>query len=232
MMFNGIGAVQSLADDVKAKSFVIHEKGVKSRSLRQRSVGSTAKVKSELQKFADVEEYKNGQYYIMLFDSETVPTSSRESKAAATGEFSLGMAPMPVINENYMPNPTVTGFSIGELEQRAGQIAENAILKYQIEQKDKEIKDLESEIDEPTTDYMSTIIGALSGIIGNKTPSAAVAPKSVSGTPVHNGVEVKRDLKTTLKRLEKCVGGKKNLETKLYKLADKVECNPMLLDLI
>lgn len=233
MMFTGIGAIQSLADDVKAKSFVIHEKGVKSRSLRQRSVGSTTKVKTELQKFADVEEYKNAQYYIMLFDTETVPSSSRESKAAATGEFSLGLPNIPVINDQYLTNPTVTGFSIGELEQRAGQIAENAILKYKIEQKDKEIKDLETEIQEPDNDYMSTIIGALSSVLGNKMPPQAPAnAPAVSGMPLTNGLETKKDLKTSLKRLEKCVGGKKNLEKKLSVLADKIEKTPMLIDLL
>ena len=66
MVFNGIDAVKNLASDVGAKSFVIHEKGVKTRALRQRSVGSTTKVKTELGKFADTPEYQNGQYFIMF----------------------------------------------------------------------------------------------------------------------------------------------------------------------
>jgi hypothetical protein len=236
MIFNGIEGIKQLAGEVQAKSFVIHEKGVKNRALRQRSVGSTSKVKKELDKFAQVGEYQNGQYFIMFFDSETAPRTSRESCACATAEFSLGNLPVthstPIQETNV-----VTGLSIGEIEQRAGQIAENAILKYQIEQKDKEIKDLEREVDEPTTDYTEMIMGIVSGFLGNKTP--AQAPKGsvngvngqIKGSPTKE-IRLNASLEESLKRLEKAVGGKKNLQMKLQQLADKVETNPMLLNLL
>ena len=69
MVFNGIEAIQQLAADVGAKSFVIHEKGIKSRALRQRSVGTTNKVKSELGNFANVPEYQNGHFFVSFFVS-------------------------------------------------------------------------------------------------------------------------------------------------------------------
>jgi hypothetical protein len=241
MVFNGIEGVQQLASDVGAKSFVIHEKGVKTRALRQRSVGTTTKVKSELGKFANVPEYQNGQYFIMMFDTESAPRTGRESQACATAEFSLGnithAAPEPTYNANI-----VSGLNIGEIEKRAGQIAENAILKYQIEQKDREIRDLEKDLNEPTTDYTEMMLNALSGVLAQK--GANSTPPPVKSEAVVNGVngQIKGEpmkeailtdnIEKSLKRLEHAVGGKKQLEVKLQELADKVEKNPLLLKLL
>jgi hypothetical protein len=236
MIFNGIDAVQKLAGDVNAKAFVIHEKGVKSRTLRQRSVGSVTKVKNELDKFAAIPEYQNGQYFIMFFD-ESVPRSSRENSAIATAEFSLGaIAPSPIIPQQ----PAVQGLSIGEIEQRAGQIAENAILKYQLEQKDKEIKDLEQEIDEPKVDYTETILSALSGFLG-QTKASSVPNQKVNGiiTPDTdiigaNGqsIDDTKSIEQSVAQLERIVGGKKQLAEKLKKLVIKLKDNPMLLNFL
>ncbi len=235
MVFNGIEAIQQLAADVGAKSFVIHEKGIKSRALRQRSVGTTNKVKSELGKFANVPEYQNGQYFVMFFDEENVPRSSREANACATAEFSLGSLPTTTTAVEYQ-QPVVSGLSIGEIEQRAGQIAENTILRYKIEQKDKEIKDLEKEIDEPSVDYTQTILGALSGILGQK---PAADSKAVNGiiTPDTdivsvNGTSEQDSIKASLKKLQTILGSEKKLAEKLHKLAARVEKNPVLIDLL
>ena len=236
MIFNGIEAVKTLAGDVNSKAFVIHEKGVKSRALRQRSVGSVTKVKNELDKFAEVPEYQNGQYFIMFFD-ESVPRSSRESSAIATAEFSLGaVAAAPII-----PQPqAMNGLSIGEIEQRAGQIAENAILKYQLEQKDKEIKDLEQELDEPKVDYTETILSALSGFLGKNSGSTAPNQK-VNGIITPNtdiigangqSVDDTKSIEQSIAQLERIVGGKKELADKLKKLVIKLKDNPMLLNFL
>lgn len=236
MVFNGIEAVQSLAKDVNAKSFVIHEKGVKTRSLRQRSVGSTKKVQSELGTFANTPEYQNGQYFIMLFDGESVPRTNKEATACATAEFSLGAVHTPTPEPQY--NQTITGFSLGEVEQRAGQIAENAILKYKIEQQEKEIKQLEQEIDEPTTDYTETILSALSGFMGNKQQPQKPAVNGIL-TPDNdirgvNGQKAnpEKSIKESIAQLEQLVGGKEQLALKLNKLVGRLQKNPMLLDLL
>lgn len=236
MVFNGIDAVKNLASDVGAKSFVIHEKGVKTRALRQRSVGSTTKVKTELGKFADTPEYQNGQYFIMFFDEDNVPRTSREANACATAEFSLGATPTIAPEPQYQQ--TITGFSMGEVEQRAGQIAENAILKYKLEQKEKEINDLEKELDEPTTDYTDTIMNALSGFMGKQ---QAPKQQSVNGIVtldtdiIGSNGEILTDTKSiedSIVQLEKIVGGKKELAEKLKQLVIKLKNNPLLLNFL
>ena len=181
-------------------------------------------------------EYQNGQYFIMFFD-ESVPRSSRESSAIATAEFSLGaVAAAPII-----PQPqAMNGLSIGEIEQRAGQIAENAILKYQLEQKDKEIKDLEQELDEPKVDYTETILSALSGFLGKNSGSTAPNQK-VNGIITPNtdiigangqSVDDTKSIEQSIAQLERIVGGKKELADKLKKLVVKLKDNPMLLNFL